>query len=359
MYLAPVHRMVHHAAVDAPAGVLYGLIADALRWPVFLPPTVHVEQLEFGGEWERLRMWVTANGEIKPWTSRRTLDPVAHRVDFRQEVLPRPVTAMGGSWVVEQRGPERSLVTLHNDFSVADNAHDDVDWMRRAIAANSRAALASLKHLAERWRRLDDLVLSFEDSVHVTGPEDPDGLGELVYGFLHRFGDRTDAVPGATRIDIAEHRPGVQFMTVELACAGGAARTVESVRIGFPHAGRIVYKDIRDAEQPALLAAHTGEWSVEPEASGAGVTVVARHHAVLDEDSLQEWYGDGADAARTAREALCSQLARRSSATLRLVKEHVEGALARGPRAGCRDRGRRPGPTPIALNASVRAPRTG
>ncbi|MGV9351389.1 aromatase/cyclase [Streptomyces spiralis] len=324
MYLAPVHRMAQHAVVDAPAGVLYGLIADALRWPVFLPPTVHVEQLEFDGASERLRMWVTANGEIRSWTTRRVLDPVAHRVDFRQEVLPRPVTSMGGSWTVEPRGPERSLVTLRNDFAVADNARADVDWVKRATTANSRAALDNLRQLAERWRRLDDLVLSFEDCVHVDAPAEP------VYDFLHRFGDRADAVPGATGIDITEHMPGVQLMTVELAGADGTARTTESVRIGFPHAGRIVYKDVRDTEQPALLAAHTGEWSVEPDPWGAGVTVVARHHAVLDEDGVGRLYGDGADAVRLARQALRARLAADSGRALRLVREHAEGALARG-----------------------------
>ncbi|MFJ4276046.1 SRPBCC family protein [Streptomyces coelicoflavus] len=314
--------MAQHTEVDAPAGVLYGLIADALRWPVFLPPTVHVEQLEFDGESERLRMWVTANDEIRSWTTRRVLDPVAHRVDFRQEVLPRPVTSMGGSWSVEPRGPERSLVTLRNDFSVDGNARADVDWVRRATTANSRAALANLRGLAERWRRLDDLVLSFEDTTRVDAPVEP------VYGFLHRFGDRPDAVPGATGIDIAEQAPGVQLMTVRLNGADGTARTTESVRIGFPHAGRIVYKDVRDSEQPALLAAHAGEWSVEPEPWGTGVTVVARHHAVLDEDGVRERYGDGADAVRLAREALRARLARESAAALRLAKEHAEGALA-------------------------------
>ncbi|MFF0792352.1 SRPBCC family protein [Streptomyces spiralis] len=324
MYLAPVHRMAQHAVVDAPAGVLYGLIADALRWPVFLPPTVHVEQLEFDGASERLRMWVTANGEIRSWTTRRVLDPVAHRVDFRQEVLPRPVTSMGGSWSVEPRGPERSLVTLCNDFAVAGNARADVDWVKRATTANSRAALDNLRQLAERWRRLDDLVLSFEDCVHIDAPAEP------VYDFLHRFGDRADAVPGATGIDITEHVPGVQLMTVELAGADGRARTTESVRIGFPHAGRIVYKDVRDTEQPALLAAHTGEWSVEPDPWGAGVTVVARHHAVLDEDGVGRLYGDGADAVHLARQALRARLAADSGRALRLVREHAEGALARG-----------------------------
>ncbi|MEU8654485.1 SRPBCC family protein [Streptomyces sp. NPDC048737] len=323
MYLAPVHRMAQHAEVDAPAGVLYGLIADALRWPVFLPPTVHVEQLEFDGGSERLRMWVTANGEIRSWTTRRVLDPVAHRVDFRQEVLPRPVTSMGGSWTVEPRGPGKSLVTLRNDFAVTDNVRADVDWVKRATAANTRAALANLRQLAERWHRLDALVLSFEESVRI------DAAVEPVYDFLHRFGDRADAVPGATRIHVSERAPGVQLMTVELPGTDGTTRTTESVRIGFPHAGRIVYKDVRDTEQPALLAARTGEWSVEPDAWGAGVTLVARHHAVLDEDGVRERYGDGAEAVRVAREALRSRLARQSVAALRLAREHAEGAPAR------------------------------
>ncbi|MFB7657725.1 MULTISPECIES: SRPBCC family protein [unclassified Streptomyces] len=318
MYLAPVHRMAQHTQVDAPAGVLYGLIADALRWPVFLPPTLHVEQLEFDGESERLRMWVMANGEVRSWTTRRVLDPVAHRVDFRQEVLPRPVTSMGGSWTVEPRGPERSLVTLSNDFAVRDNARADVDWVKQATSANSRAALDNLRRLAERWRRLDGLVLSFEDTVSVDAPVEP------VYGFLHRFGDRPDAVPGAGRIDIAERAPGVQLMTVELPGPDGSIRTTESVRIGFPHAARIVYKDVRDTEQPALLAAHTGEWSVEPAALGAGVTVAARHHAVLDEDAVRARYGEGPDAVRRARQALRTRLARDSGRALRLAKEHAE-----------------------------------
>ncbi|MFJ5281412.1 SRPBCC family protein [Streptomyces parvulus] len=318
MYLAPVHRMAQHTPVDAPAGVLYGLIADALRWPVFLPPTLHVEQLEFDGESERLRMWVTAGGEIRSWTTHRVLDPVAHRVEFRQEVLPRPVTSMGGSWSVEPRGPERSLVTLRNDFAVRDNARTDVDWVKRATTDNSRAALANLRRLAERWRRLDHLVLSLEDTASVDAP------AEDVYGFLHRFGNRPDALPGALALDIREHTPGVQLMTVRRPGRDGGARTTESVRIGFPHAGRIVYKDTLDTGQPALLAAHTGEWSVEPDAHGEGVTLVARHHAVLDEDAVRQSYGDGPDALARARQDLRTELARDSAHALRLAKEHTE-----------------------------------
>ncbi|MHC0432328.1 aromatase/cyclase [Streptomyces sp. O3] len=324
MHLAPVHQIAHRLRVDAPAGVLYGLIADSARWPVFWPSSVHVERLEFDGRRERLRMWGAADGEVRSWTSRRTLDPVARRVDFRHELTGAPVTSMGGSWTVEQLGAQCCLVTLHHDVTVAGAARADADRVTSVIDDNSRTGLDSFKRLAEGWSRLDELVLSFECSVRVDGP------GERAYDFLHRFGDRTDAVPGATGIGIAEHRPGVQLMTVDLRDADGVPRTTESVRLGFPHAGRVVHKRVRDTERPALVAAHTGEWSVEPDVSG-GVAVVARHDALLDEDGVRRRFGEGADAARAAREELRERLARESARVLGLAKRHAEGARSGVP----------------------------
>ena len=65
------------------------------------PPTVHADYAERGETEERIRLWATANGEVKNWTSRRRLDPAALRVEFRQEVSSPPVAAMGGTWIVE------------------------------------------------------------------------------------------------------------------------------------------------------------------------------------------------------------------------------------------------------------------
>ena len=45
------------------------------NWPRIFPPTIHVDQVERDGTQERIRIWATANGEPKNWTSRRTLDP--------------------------------------------------------------------------------------------------------------------------------------------------------------------------------------------------------------------------------------------------------------------------------------------
>ncbi len=70
-----VHRTTHSVQVDAAAGVVYGLISDAVQWPLYFPPNVNVERLEFDGTHERLRMWATANGEVRSWISERVQDP--------------------------------------------------------------------------------------------------------------------------------------------------------------------------------------------------------------------------------------------------------------------------------------------
>ncbi|MER8073835.1 aromatase/cyclase, partial [Streptomyces sp. NPDC094034] len=268
------HRTVHSVEVDAGAGVVYGLIADVVRWPLFFPPHVYVERLEFDGTEEQLRMWATANGEIRSWISQRVRDPGRRRIEFQQTRPQEPVRSMHGTWIVEERPGGTSRLTLLHDFTVVGDRPEDVAWVERACDTNSRSELDSLKRLAERWTRLDDLVLSFEDSVRVKGP------AELVHDFLYRAADWPELIPHVSRLDLTEVSPGVQIMSMDTLTADGGAHTTESVRICFPHAGRIVYKQ---TVTPGLLEAHTGEWSVLPDATG--VTVVAQHSVVLREDA--------------------------------------------------------------------------
>ncbi|MFE1948854.1 aromatase/cyclase [Streptomyces sp. NPDC059524] len=315
MAVERVHRTTHEVTVAAPAGVVYGLISDAVRWPLFFPPNVHVEQLEFDGDSERLRMWAVANDEVRSWTSRRLLDPGRRRVEFRQELPARPVQSMGGTWIVDALGADRSRLTLLHEFTVADDDADDVAWVRRATDTNSRAELDNLRRLAERWGRLDELVLSFEDSVRVNGP------AELVYDFLYRIGDWPELVPHVSRLDFTEDEPGVQVMSMDTRTADGGTHTTESVRVCFPHAGRIVYKQ---TATPLLMSAHTGEWSVVPDETG--VTVSSQHSVVLREENITRVLGEDADVAR-ARRYVREALGRNSTATLELAKRHAESAV--------------------------------
>ncbi|MET9412414.1 aromatase/cyclase [Streptomyces sp. NPDC002935] len=310
-----VHRTTHQVSVAAPAGVVYGLIADALRWPLFFTPTVHVEQLEFDGGRERLRMWATANGRVTSWTSRRTLDPQHRRVAFRQELPAAPLRSMAGTWTVDALTPDRCRLTLLHDFTVDGDRLDEVAWVRRATDTNSRAQLDDLRHLAERWGRLDDLVLSFEDTVRVHGP------AELVYDLLYRIGDWPELFEHVTRLDHTEDEPGVQIMSMDTRTPDGPSHTTRSVRICFPHAGRIVYKQTATAP---LLAAHTGEWSVVPDERG--VTVLAQHSVVLREENITTVLGEHADV-HQARRHVRQVLGRTSTTILGLARRHAHSAV--------------------------------
>ncbi|MFJ9213866.1 aromatase/cyclase [Streptomyces sp. NPDC102264] len=310
-----VHRTAHSVGVAAPAGVVYGLISNAVRWPLFLPPNVHVERLEFDGENERLRMWAMANGQVRSWLSQRVQDPQGRRIGFRHHNPQAPLETMSGTWTVEERGDGTSLLTLLHDFTVSGDRAQDVAWVRRAVDSNSDAELESLRRLAERWTRLDRLVLSFEDTVRVKGP------AELVYDFLYRAGDWPELLPHVDRLDLTEDTPGVQVMAMDSRTADGSTHTTESVRVCFPHAGRIVHKQTRT---PALMDAHTGEWSLLPDETG--VSVVSQHSVVLREEAIERVLGPGADltdARRFVREAL----GRDSTATLNLAKRHAESAI--------------------------------
>lgn len=312
MSAGPLHHTTHEVTVAAPAGVVYGLIADAAQWPLYFPPNVHVEQLDFDGTRQHLRMWATANGSVKSWTSRRVLDAAARRIDFRQEVPAEPLTSMAGTWVVEPLSPSQCRLTLLHDFTVAGDDAADVAWVERATDTNSRAELANLKQLAEGWTLLDDLVLSFNDSVRVDGP------AELVYEFLHRVRDWPRLVPHVSRLDVTEDEPGIQVMSMDTLTADGNSHTTESVRVCFPHAGRIVYKQ---TATPLLMAAHTGEWSIEED--GHGVLATSHHGVLLRPENITRVLGADAgipECRRYVREAL----GRNSTATLHLAKRYAE-----------------------------------
>ncbi|MER5466540.1 aromatase/cyclase [Streptomyces sp. NPDC002668] len=310
-----VHRMSHSVELAAPAGVVYGLIADAVRWPLFFPPNVHVERLEFDGTNERLRMWATANGEVRSWLSHRVQDSQDRLIEFRQQNAQAPVESMNGTWIVQERGTGASVLTLLHDFTVVGNRAEDVAWAELATDTNTRSQLANIKRLAESWPQLDELVLSFEDSVRVNGP------AELVYDFLYRVSDWPELIPHVTRLDLTEDVPGVQVMAMDTRTADGSVHTTESVRVCFPHAGRIVYKQ---TTPPALMAAHTGEWSVLPDESG--VSVVSQHSVVLREEAVAGVLGPEADLAR-ARRYVREALGRNSTVTLNLAKRHAESAV--------------------------------
>lgn len=80
--------VVHRIQVAAPAGVVYAVLADAPKLPLYFAPSIHVERLDtdgVDGGRERLRMWFWVGGRLESWTSWRHLDPVERRIEVRPE----------------------------------------------------------------------------------------------------------------------------------------------------------------------------------------------------------------------------------------------------------------------------------
>lgn len=298
----------HEILIDAPPATVYGLIADAVQWPQFFAPSVHVERTELPASAERLRIWATANGDVKSWTSRRVLH--ADRIEFRQEVSSPPVAAMAGEWIVQPAGDGTKL-TLTHDFEAVDNDLAGVAWITEATNRNSETELGNIKALAEQFGRLADLVFTFADSVLL-----PAGSTEAAYDFLYQAKLWPERLPHVTRMDLTEDVENVQPMTMDTLAKDGSVHTTESVRVCFPHQ-RIVYKQ---TVPPSLMTAHTGEWTLAE--TGDGVLATSNHTVTVNEANIAKVLGAKATVA-DAREFIRKAAGGNSLATLTHLKNFL------------------------------------
>ncbi|MFF3500102.1 aromatase/cyclase [Streptomyces sp. NPDC003247] len=308
--MAVTHRARHTITVDAPAPTVYAIIADAADWPRVFPPSVHVEQTPLGDGEEVLRVWATANGEVKAWRSRRRLDPDGLVIGFRQERTQAPAASMGGEWRIRPLSDARCEVVLLHDFTAVDDAPENVAWINQALDRNSEAELSRMKATAESADRLGELLCTFEDRVRIEAPSAD------VHAFLWRAEAWEDLLPHVARVGLREPGTDIQILEMDTIARDGSRHTTESVRVSLGPS-RIVYKQLR---VPPLLTAHVGAWLLE-EADGV-TTAVARHTVVVNPSSVHLLGPDAtvADARAFVRDALGTN----SLATLRHAKEFTE-----------------------------------
>lgn len=310
------HREVEHQiTIEAPATEIYRLIADVENWPRLFPPTVYVEHIERSGDSERIRIWATANGEVKRWVSRRVLDPVERRIEFRQEVSAPPVAEMGGSWLVEEADDTSSLVRLLHYYRAVDDDPEHLNWIEQAVDRNSHSELEALKANIEiAATRGDEVAFSFEDTITF------DAEAKDAYDFLNEADRWQERLPHVARVVLEEEAAGLQLLEMDTRTKDGATHTTKSVRVCFPY-HKIVYKQIT---LPALLKLHTGYWLVSThQDSGNGLSVTSQHSVVIDEANIREVLGPDAGVAE-ARAFVKSALSANSKATLGHTKEYAE-----------------------------------
>jgi aromatase len=308
----PVRTTVHTVTVDAPADDVYAIVADATRWPYTFDPTVHVEVLRTDAAGERLRLWAFANGDVRTWTSRRSLDPDARHVGFEQEIPAHPVRSMGGEWRIEELSADRSRVELLHHYTAA-TAEGEI-LIARAVEHNSTAELAALKRSAEQEAATDGpgVVLDFEDAVEIAAGPD------AVYEFLRDGAAWPRRLPHVARLDLTEDVPDLQHMVMDTRTPDGSVHTTESVRVCLPEAWSIAYKQI---VTPPLMQAHVGRWTITR--TVGGVLATSRHVVVIRPERIVEMLGPDATLEQ-ARGAIRARLGANSTTTLMHAKAFAE-----------------------------------
>jgi aromatase len=302
----------HTIEVSAEPGEVYRLLAEVENWPLIFPPSVYVDCLERTGDEERIRIWATANGEPKNWTSRRRLDPAARRIEFRQEISTPPVAAMSGTWITEPAAGGSTLLRLLHRYRALDDDSDGLAWIDKAVDRNSRSELASLKRSVELATGSRELTLSFEDSVVI------EGRAKDVYDFVNEARLWKQRLPHVAEVSLVEKQPGLQILRMETLTKDGSSHTTESVRVCFPH-HQICYKQ---TTLPALMTLHTGRWTFTEDSAGA-TTATSQHTVTVNPDAITSVLGPDADLAK-AREFLRTALGGNSRATLGFAKTYAE-----------------------------------
>ncbi|MFF7726123.1 aromatase/cyclase [Streptomyces sp. NPDC008001] len=310
------HHTEHTLDVSAPPEVLYGLVADVTTWPAIFGPSVHVHHLERGERAERFEIWATVNGKVSTWTSRRTLDPEALRVTFRQERSQAPIASMGGEWIFEALPGGGTRVVLLHDFTAVGDAPETVAAVNAALDRNSPEELAALARIAEYGGTASDVVFSFTDTVELTGS------AADAFDFVNRADLWAERLPHVRQARLTEDVPGIQDLEMDTVTADGSAHTTRSTRI-CRGPEWIAYKQ---HVMPKLLLGHSGLWHFTDK-PGGGAVATARHTVAVNPEAVTAVLGADATLA-DARQYLRDALGRNSLATMAHAATYAEERAA-------------------------------
>jgi aromatase len=309
-----LHEVEHAITVQASALDVYRMLAEVENWPRLFPPSVYVDYLERNGKEERIRVWATANGEPKNWTSHRVLDPESLTIKFRQEVSAPPVAEMSGTWVVEPVGAKETRLRLLHEYRAIDDDPAGLAWIEQAVDTNSRAELPALKATVEQATRSAELTMSFSDTVWI------EGSAKDAYDFINEAQLWPERLPHVAQVRLTEDTAGFQVLRMDTRAKDGSQHTTESVRVCFPYR-KIAYKQ---TTLPALMTLHTGYWLFEDGPDHMDMLrVTSQHTVVINQANIPGILGPDAGVPE-AREYVRAALSANSSATLRHAKVHAE-----------------------------------
>lgn len=261
----------HTAEIVGDAEATYQYLADVQQWSAVFTPTIFALSMPISDRKEHIRIWATANEEVRSWTSERNLDPENRRIDFRQTTPQNPLKSMRGRWEVQERDEGLLTVVLLHEYELQpDVTTDDEEFVATAVQNNSVAELNALKEYVElAGSRGDKYVLRFSDTKEIDAP------AHAIYAFLDEADQWAHRLPHVADVEF-ERRDEVQHLRMVTTSPDGEDHVTASIRIADAEEHRIAYKQ---QIHPPLFISHVGRWEIRP--TGDRSCAATSHHTVV------------------------------------------------------------------------------
>lgn len=146
-------RITHRLTIQAPGGLIFGMLRDSSHWPYLNGLTAYSERVSGDDRDHELRTSVVTNGSLRSSHPRRVFDDSELRAEFHQLGLESPLLRLGGGWTV-RRAAGFSEVTLEHEFELDEQAGDLPQLIHRTIDEYGRRELDALRLSCERFALL-------------------------------------------------------------------------------------------------------------------------------------------------------------------------------------------------------------
>lgn len=220
---------VQAISVNAPAAVVFDLIADVDQLKRIFTPVIHTAYLERGESADRVERWSWERqlDAVRSWRARRELDREAGRIRFRHENPNPPMREVAGEWSFTPSG-DTTQIELRHEFTV-DPAHPDAEQASAMLDRGAGMQLGRLKHVAESLSSIAGLEVSYEVQLVIDEPI------EDVYNYFYEADRWPERIPHCLSASRKEDVPLQQVVVMDVQVPSGAIHTTKQARVCFPN----------------------------------------------------------------------------------------------------------------------------
>ena len=145
----------HTVTVEAPADVVFAVLADIEGYANLFPPTRESTLLEESKTHQIARLVVDVSGQVQSWVTRRDIDRERRVIAYRQLENAPMIEFMGGEWRALPLDEERTQLVITHDFAarpteVVPSQEKATELLRAAVDRNSDADLDAVRKESER-----------------------------------------------------------------------------------------------------------------------------------------------------------------------------------------------------------------